>query len=65
MEKTIEDIVSKVNEGMPFEERARKFEAEVKPISEKWGIAPTAGLQTTPQAIVAVPLLADLWDKKL
>ena len=64
-EKTIADIIDKPNEGLSFEERARKFEAEIKPIGKKWGIAPAAGLQQTPQALVAVPLLQDTWEKKV
>lgn len=42
-----------------FQERAKAFEEEIKPIAEKWEIALWAGLQTTQEAIIAVPMFKD------
>lgn len=61
-EKTLSDYVKKDRKGIPFEERAKSFEKEIKVLVEEWGVVPWAGIQQTPEAVVAVPLLKDLWD---
>lgn len=47
---------------MPFQERAKKFEEAMMPISDEWGIAPAATLQVHPTGIISVPVLQDLWE---
>ncbi len=62
MAKTITDVIEDPK-SLPFEERAKKYEEEMKPIMEKWGVAPWAGLQSTNELIAAVPQLKDLLAK--
>ena len=61
---TISDFIAKSNKDTPFEERARKFEEEIKPLTEKWGVIPWATLGLTNEAIAATACLRDLWEKK-
>lgn len=63
MPKTIEDFIESDMKDKPFEERARGFEEELKPLSEKWGVVPWAGLQNTNEIIAAIPQLKDAWQK--
>jgi hypothetical protein len=63
MDKTIEDFIETDPKTLEFKERALKFEEEIKPISEKWGVAPWAGLQSSNEIIAAVPQLKDLFEK--
>ncbi len=59
MAKTIEPDFK----SLSFEERAAKYQDEIKPICEKYGVAPWAGLQSTNEVIAAVPQIKDLWKK--
>lgn len=45
---------------LTFEQRAKAYEADIKPLIEKWKVMPWAGLQTSLESITAVPLLRDL-----
>ena len=63
-EKTIDDIIAPDYKEMPFNERAAKYEEEMKPIMEKWGIAPWAGINSTNEMIAAIPMLKDMWPKE-
>lgn len=45
---------------LSFEDRAKGYEADMKPIIEKWKVMPWAGLQSNLESIVAVPMLKDL-----
>lgn len=62
-EKTIDDFIGNDLKEMPFKDRAAKYEAEIKPIVEKYGVMPWAGLQSTNEIIAAVPQLKDLWEE--
>lgn len=62
MPKTIKDVIG-VDIKMTFKERAAKYEEEIKPICEKYGVLPWAGLQSTNEIIAAVPQLKDAWEK--
>ena len=42
-----------------LEERAKKFEEEVKPLLDKYELALWAGLQSNNESIVAVPMYKD------
>jgi hypothetical protein len=64
MAKTIEDFIEKDLKEVEFKDRALAFEEAIKPLSEKWGVAPWAGLQSSNEIIAAVPQLKDLWEKK-
>jgi len=65
IETVIEDTKTSTTPTEPtFQERARAFEEEIKPISEKWGIILWAGLQQTQEAIVAVPMFKDTKGEK-
>lgn len=61
-DKTLGDFIAKDNKKLPFEERAQKFQENLKPLVEEWGVAPWAGIQQTQEAILSVPMLKDLWD---
>ncbi len=61
-EITLEDFAAKDRKDMPFEERAKKFEEAVGPLSKEWGVGPGAVLQGTESIIAAVPIMKDLWD---
>lgn len=54
-------IITDIKE-LPFQERAEKYQEELKPLMEKWGIAPWAGLQSSNEMIAAVPMLKDMWQ---
>lgn len=58
--KTIQEIPPK---EMPFKDRATAYEKEMKPICEKWGVIPWAGIQSTNEIIAAIPQLKDAWEK--
>ena len=62
MKPTLETFIAKDNKDVPFEDRARKWEEEVKPLCEKWGVTPWSSLSSSPQAIVCSPALKDLWE---
>lgn len=64
MPKTVKEALEKDPKEYAFEERARKYEAEMKPVVEKWGVAPWAALQATNEALTAVPVIKDLWPKQ-
>lgn len=49
------------NKAVPFLDRAAGFNADVKLLTEKWGIIPWAGLSPTQESIMAVPLVKDIW----
>lgn len=63
-EKTIADFIETDPKELAFSERVKKYEEEMKPVSEKWGVAPWAGLTNTNEIIAAVPQLKDLWPKE-
>lgn len=61
-EKTISDYIAKENKELPFEERAKKFEAALEPLCKELGVIPWAVMQYTNEGIVALPQIKDLWD---
>lgn len=61
--KTIADYTESDPKDLPFKERAAKYEKAIKPICEKWGVLPWAGLQSTNELIASVPQLKDAWEK--
>lgn len=63
-QKTVEDFVQVLPKELDFQERARRYEQDIKPLVEKWGVAPWAGLQSTNEMIAAVPMLKDMWPKE-
>lgn len=60
-EKTLGDFIKKENKDIPFDERAKKFEERIKPICEELGVIPWATLGLNEEAIIARPVLKDLW----
>lgn len=48
---------------LTFDQRAKGYEADIKPLIEKWKVMPWAGLQTSLESLVAVPLLRDIEDE--
>lgn len=60
-EKTIEDFIAKDNKDIPFEERAKKFEETLAPLSKQFGVGMGAVLQGNESSITATPVLKDLW----
>lgn len=61
-EKTIHDYRALDHKEMPFQDRAKKFEEAIAPLSTEWGVIPSAVLTATQEALVAVPMLKDLWE---
>lgn len=61
--KTVADYIETDPPELSFKERAAKYEEEIKPICEKWGVLPWAGLQSTNEIIASVPQLKDSWEK--
>ncbi len=61
MTKSINDVISK---SMPFDQRAKAFEQELKPLVEKWGVFPWASLSQSQDAIQALLVLRDAWEPK-
>lgn len=64
MTKTLKDITESPKTDILFDERAKKFEAALKPLIEKWGVAPIAVLQSSETALRAQIVLTDLWQKE-
>lgn len=64
-EPTISDFVAKQNKDIPFEERAKKFEVQLKIVVDEWGVTPWAVLANDERAIAATMVLKDLWEKKV
>ncbi len=61
-EPTLIEFLAKDNKKLSFEERAKKFEAQIEPICKELGVVPSAVLVTNSQAIMAVPNMKDLWS---
>lgn len=64
MAKSLNDIQKGLNEKLPFKERAAAFEKALEPLVEQWGITPSAVLQSGPNGIYPIALMADLWQKE-
>lgn len=59
---TIADFKAKTNEKIPFEERAKKFEEALKPLTVELGVNYMAIINPTQTAIHAQIVCVDLWD---
>lgn len=60
---TIETFRAKQNKDSSFEERAKKFEDALKPLTEELGVNYMAVIQPTQTAIHATIVCVDLWQK--
>lgn len=61
MKKTIGDYIAKDNKALSFEERADKWQKQVKPICEELGILPWAQLHFSEESVSAIPSLKNIW----
>lgn len=59
---TIEDVQKQDLKDKPFQERAALFESKLTELCKEYGCCPWATLQSTPEALIAVATLKDLWD---
>jgi len=62
-DKTIEDLVVMKPEDLPFLDRAKKFDEELKVLVDKWGVMPWCNLNYTAEGINLAPVIKDLWGK--
>ena len=60
---TITDFKKKGNEALAFEDRGKKFEEAVKPLTEEYGVNYMAIINPTQTAIHATMVVVDLWEK--
>lgn len=60
---SLETFKAKQNKDIPFEERAKKFEAALKPLTDELGVNYMAIIRPTQTAIEAICVIVDLWQK--
>lgn len=64
MAKSIKEAIEKEPKDYTFEERARKWEEEIKPLCEKWGVIPGATINATQDGIFPAVAIRDIWQKE-
>lgn len=61
---SIETFRAKQNKDVSFEDRAKKFEASLKPLSEELGVNYMAIIQRNQVGEQATIVIVDLWQKE-